>query len=145
MPLIDVNLIYRLLCAVSHIHELRLRQLNITPSPVELDTIPDRRTAHGVRDVIDVYCEHVLSLRFAFRMEHHDFEPLFEDHDCTDVCMTNPMLDTSLCVNPYTARLLLTFKALQQVVLLNMLQLSRPARRHFIPTSSLWPHTLRRR
>ncbi|KAI0720674.1 hypothetical protein C8T65DRAFT_632387 [Cerioporus squamosus] len=125
MPLIDVGLICRLARAVPHIHELRLRQLNITPSPVELDTTHKINVEHMEYEKSFTSIATTFSLLSAFHIEHLDFDPLFEDKECaeTEVFAGQKTLDVvSLCVNPFTAYPLLAFKALQQVVPPNMLK-----------------------
>ena len=123
MPLIDVNLIYRLVRAVPHIHELRLRQLNITPSPVELDTTHKIVVEHMEYEKSFASIATTFTLLSVFHIEHLDFDPLFEDEACTEVSVGNATLDVvSLCVNPFTPYALLAFKALQQVVPPNMLK-----------------------
>ncbi|RPD75528.1 hypothetical protein L226DRAFT_462164 [Lentinus tigrinus ALCF2SS1-7] len=126
MPLIDVGLICRLARAVPHIHELRLRQLNIVRSPVELDTTHKINVEHMEYEKSFSNIATTFALLSAFHIEHLDFDPLFEDEECTEVSAGNTTLDVvSLCVNPFTLHPLLAFKALQQVVRPNMLKTFR--------------------
>ncbi|TFK88485.1 hypothetical protein K466DRAFT_547043 [Polyporus arcularius HHB13444] len=125
MPLIDVGLICRLVRAVPHIHGLRLRQLNIAPSPVELEPTHKIMVEHLEYEKSFSNIATTFALLSAFRIEHLDFDPLFEDEECaeTEVSLGNKTLDVvSLCVNPFTMYPLLAFKALQQVVPPNMLK-----------------------